>query len=372
MWEAERSTGRAGSAVVAGDMVIHTSGEGSQAALVARSLDEGRELWRVFPGSSVRAGLVAEGDRVYAVTEEGTVLALRAEDGREEWRLDLEGTVQVTPAVSGGFVVVVLVRPSEFTSSVVGIDTEAGQEEWRFTSPPSASGATPPSIAEGVVYVGAADARVHALDLDTGAGRWSTRTESAFVLPPPVFTAQQVPAVAGDPIVADIAHLQRLDASTGEERWSFRILQALSRSGVAVVGGYALAGDDSGGLSAVDVGSGLLVGRVDLGRGPATSPAADGTRVYVGLVGLKGRAEPSAAGSPPGAGGSTSRRVGFIVALEGDPSGTLQSIQSESTLFPVRAVLNFLGAALAVGLVSVGLFRFVRGRGRQTQTEGAP
>jgi outer membrane protein assembly factor BamB len=367
VWEAERSTGRSGSPGVSGGLVIHASGRESESSVVARSLDDGRERWRVFPGSSVRAGLVAEGERVYAATVEGEVLALDVVDGEEAWRLDLDGSVEAAPAVSEGVLVVALEQRSAGTSAVVAVDTETGEEEWRFTSLPSGAGATPPSVADGVAYVGAADARVHALDLDTGAERWSTRTQSTFVLPPPVFTASQVPAVAADPIVADIAHLERFDARTGRERWSFRFLDGLYRSGVAAVGGYALVGDFSGGLSAVDLDSGLLVWEIDLGRGPATSPAADGVRVYAGLVGLKDTAEPSPGSDA--ADEAAARRIGSIVALEHDSSEGLQSVQSESTLFPLRAVLGFLGAALAVILVSMSLFRFALEPKRRAQTE---
>jgi outer membrane protein assembly factor BamB len=369
LWETERSAGRAGSPVVSGDLVIHASGTESHSAVIARSLEDGRERWRVFPGSPVRAGLVAEGERVYAATGEGVVLSLATENGEEDWRLDLDGAVEAAPAVSEGVLVVALEQRSTATSAVVAIDAETGKERWRFTALPAGAGATPPSVAGGVVYAGAADAQVHALDLESGTERWSSRTESAFMVPPPVFTGQQVPAVAGDPIVADVAHLERLDAATGGERWTFRILPGLFRSGVAATGGYGLVGDFSGALSAIDLESGLLVWRLDLGRGPATSPAADGARVYVGLVGLKSRAERTAPAAPAETEELPARRIGFIVALQRDPSGSLQSVQSESTLFPLWALLNFLAAAVAVVLVSVSLFRFVLGPRRRGEGE---
>ena len=374
LWEAQRSPGRTGSPVVIGDLVIHPSGTGSHAAVIARGLEDGTERWRAFPGSAVRAGLVAQGGTVYAGTAEGLVVALGVRDGEEVWRLDLDGAIEAAPALSDGTLVVVVEQRSTRTSAVVSIDAGTGEEAWRFTSLPSGAGATPPSTAQGVVYVGAADASVHALDLETGSERWSTGTESEFVLPPPVFTAHQVPAVAGDPIVADIAHLQRFDAATGRESWSFRFPNGLYRSGVAVAGGYGLVGDFSGGLAAVDLQSGRMVWHADLGRGPATSPAADGARVYAGLVGLKRPAEPRPAGSPAGAEDPAvpeiaTRRIGSLIALEHDPSGSLQSVPSESTLFPLPAVLNFLAAALAVALVSVGLFGFALGRMRARRAE---
>jgi outer membrane protein assembly factor BamB len=181
------------------------------------------------------------------------------------------------------------------------------------------------------------DARVHALDLETGAERWATRARAAVLGTPLFFSAVQTPAVPEDAVVADLAHVSRFDAATGEELWTFRFPAFLATSSVAVMSGAVLIGDGEGFLSAIDLDEGVVVWQRDLGSLPASGAAADGRRIYAATLG----------------------RGGEVVALEHDPEGSLIRIESGTTLFPIRAVLNFLAAGAAVGLVSVGLFRYV-------------
>src|SRR5919108_3430986 len=90
-WEVDRSDGPAGPAAVLGELVVHASGPGPGAAVVARALGGGREVWQTPVGADVGGGLVV-GDRlVYAATAAGEVVALQAETGREEWRRHLGG-----------------------------------------------------------------------------------------------------------------------------------------------------------------------------------------------------------------------------------------------------------------------------------------
>jgi outer membrane protein assembly factor BamB len=102
-----------------------------------------------------------------------------------------------------------------------------------------------------------------------------------------------------------------------------------------VLGGAAVIGDTSGTLSAIDLASGRRVWRRDLGSGPLGPVAASGDLLYATTL---------------GAGGS-------VTALEHDPSGTLIDEPSPTTVFPLRAVLNFALAALGLGLVAFGLSR---------------
>jgi hypothetical protein len=74
--------------------------------------------------------------------------------------------------------------------------------------------------------------------------------------------------------------------------------------------------------------------------------AADGDRLYAATLGPAGR----------------------VVALEHDPNGSLIRVESATTLFPLQAVLNFAAAGAAVGLATLGLFRYVlRPRGERTR-----
>lgn len=337
VWDAVRPGGPAGPAAIVGDLVIHASGSSVNAGIVGRSMESGTLRWRAGVGSSVRGGVAADDDTVYAGTDEGLLVALRADTGEEAWRLELPGAVAAAPAVSADLVVAVSQDRATASTTVMAVDADSGEESWRFTTPPATLGATPAAVGESAAFVGMGDARVHAFDLDSGAERWATRARASALGTVVFFTPEQTPALPGDPVVADLAHLARFDARTGEEEWVFRFPSLLATSSPAVVEGSAIVGDGEGTLSAVDLDEGVVVWRRDLGPRPVSAVAADGTRVYVSTLG-------------PG---------GEVVALEHDPDGSLVRIESGTTLFPLRAGLNFLVAGAAVGLVSVGLFRFV-------------
>lgn len=337
LWNSVRSPGPAGPAAIAGDLVIHGSGYGENAGVVARTLDSGIPRWRVGTGSPVGGGVTFDGDRVYAGTRDGVVLALGATTGEEAWRVDVPGAVTSAPAVAGDLVIAVAQDREAGTVAAVAVDAATGEERWRFTTPPASPAATAAAVGEETVFVGMGDGQVHALDLETGAERWATRARAVVLGVPLYFTAVQTPAVPGDAVVADLAHVSRFDASTGEERWTFRFPAFVATSSVAVAAGAVLIGDREGFVSAIDLDEGVVVWQRDLGPLPASGVAADGRRVYAATLG----------------------REGEVVALEHDPEGSLIRIESGTTLFPIRAILNFLAAGAAVGVVSVALFRYV-------------
>src|ERR671919_445844 len=299
-WEASRAEGPAGPPAVAGDLVVHTSGSGSATAVVARTLTDGREVWRAFVDSEVGSGLVAADGLVYAATAAGELFALDAATG--------------------------------------------GDPEWRFATPGPAVPASAPASADGRAVVATSDGMVRALNLDGGGEAWTADVRAAV-------SARQVPAASAPFVVADRLHLYALEPEGGEERWTFLLADlaelpggrrnTLSPASPAVLGGAAVIGDTSGTLSAIDLASGRRVWRRDLGSGPLGPVAASGDLLYATTL---------------GSGGS-------VTALEHDPSGTLIDEPSPTTVFPLRAVLNFALAALGLGLVAFGLSRLALRRG---------
>jgi outer membrane protein assembly factor BamB len=352
VWDAIRSAGPAGTAAVAGGLVIHASGREADAGIVGRDLADGVPRWRVSTGSTVTAGITVAGSRVYVGTSGGTVLAVEARTGKVAWRSEVSGSVAAAPAVAEGLVVAVAQEETVGATTVEALDADSGKERWRFSPPPATPGGTGAAVGDGVVFVGLGDAQVHALDLDTGVERWAARTPATVLGTAVFFTAVQTPAISGDPVIADLAHLARFGAPTGDELWTFRFPDLVATSGPAVAGDWALVGDGGGTVSAVDLDEGVLVWRLDLTPDRATTSelsvatlAADGNRLYAATLGPAGR----------------------VVALEHDPNGSLIRVESATTLFPVAAVLNFAVAGAAVGLVTLGLFRYVlRPRGERT------
>jgi outer membrane protein assembly factor BamB len=89
---------------------------------------DGATLWQRPLGEVV--GVLAEGERVYAVTGEGQLTALRASDGGVEWTRRLEAEVTAGPWLARGLLWVA-VGPS----SLLAADSQDGSEVWRLALP---------------------------------------------------------------------------------------------------------------------------------------------------------------------------------------------------------------------------------------------
>jgi len=353
-WEMDRTEGPAGPPAVAGDLVVHASGSGSSTSVVARALEDGIEAWRAFVDADVPGGLVVADGLVYAATTSGEVVALEAETGEERWRSDVGGRLQATPAVADGLVLVAGEDRQTGVVTVFALDAASGrQPQWRFATPGPALPASAPVSDGDRAFVATSEGVLRALDLDGGGQVWTADMRAAV-------SERQVPAAASQLVVADRLHVYGLEPVDGEERWTFlladlRVLpggrrNTLSSSSPAVIGGMALIGDTSGVFSAIDLDTGRRVWKRDLSPGPLGAVA-----VGVDLV----------IATTLGQGGS-------VIGLEHDPEGVLLDEPSPTVVFPLRAILNFVIAALAVGAAALGLSRLaLRGTGHPAGEGGS-
>jgi outer membrane protein assembly factor BamB len=348
-WDAERDEGPAGAPAIADDLVLYSSGREDAAALVARRLDGGREEWSTPTGAAVAGDVVIKGNQAFAATRDGEVLALDVADGEVRWRFQAAGGIATTPAVADDLVLVTPRNSTTGSSALQAIDVESGEESWRLAPEGAAAPqSSSPAGGSGVAVAGLGDGRIHAVGLASGVERWSLRTRLGF-------GSGQVPALPEDEVGPDVSglyfsqalRLSRLDPATGEERWSYQLPNAMVDASPSLTGPYALIGDATGLAAAIDVASGLLVWKGRLGPGPITSFAVTAGRLFVS------------------AGGED----GVVVALEHDPEGTLLREESPTVLDPVRAALNYLGAALALALLLLLLFRGPRLR--RSRSEGS-
>jgi outer membrane protein assembly factor BamB len=354
-WSASRSEGPAGPAAIAGDLVVHVSGAGVRAALVARRLDDGRERWRAFLGGGARGGLTVADDTVYVGTDHGVLLGFDTASGEERFRFESSGGIPGTPAVADGLVVASWEEGGAGGSTVRAVRIGSGvadrAPEWQVAMDPAPLAAATVAVDGEVVVVAGGDGSLRAVGLESGAERWTARLRD-------VATGDQIPAAGPALIVADRLHVARVDHGSGEERWNHRLadlhavgpdeFNTLSRSAPAVVGNAVLIGDASGQLSAVDVATGRRVWRADIGDRPVAPVAADGDRLYAATLGPDGE----------------------LVALAHDPEGRLLDEVSPTVLFPVRALLNFVVAFVATALVILALFRLGLRRRRPPRPSG--
>jgi outer membrane protein assembly factor BamB len=145
-------------------------------------------------------------------------------------------------------------------------------------------------FADGVVYAGGEDGRLHALDARTGKERWSFRAGG------PIRTRA---TVAGGEVYfqADDGFLYKLAAASGEERWRVQVVaKPIERlpfdnpksrydrfgSDVTVAGGRLYLGTHDGRVLALDPARGTRVWEFASGDSVLAAPAVEPGRVYFG------------------------------------------------------------------------------------------
>jgi len=339
LWSWRRSPGPAGTPAVGEDLLYHASGQGPAAALVARRVGDGREVWRAPMGSPLPDGPTVEGHAVYVATEDGFLIALDARTGEERWRFEAAAPMEGPPTVAGTLVLTSAQNGQTGAVTVHAVGAGDGEERWRFAAPRAVPATAVAATAE-AAFVGLSDGRIVSLGLQDGNMRWEAGSLDAF---PP----GGVPVAGPELLIADRLHLYLLDPAGGDQRWVFRLadLRLIGdgrantlTSSPAAAGQAALIADAAGMASAVDLRSGLRIWRSDLGKAPIPAVVPGPDAVYITSTGPDGS----------------------VVALEHDPSGALLSEVSPTVLFPMRALLAYVAAALLVGAVVLGLFRVLK------------
>jgi outer membrane protein assembly factor BamB len=163
---------------------------------------------------------------------------------------------------------------------VLAFDLATGAELWRARA--SGFEANRPAVDGGDLFV--AGRSLVALDPDTGAERWSVRTDREYT---------GAIAVTATHVVGATGRLAGLEPGDDRPEWSFTVVcvdrrtravaERMAFSGVTVADGvaYTVGHDDRGGtLYAVDVATGRLVWRSDVGPSSAL-PAVAGGMMYV-------------------------------------------------------------------------------------------
>jgi len=230
----------------------------------------GFDAGRVFGSPAVVHGIV------YVASRFGTVYALNAVDGTELWSVEVgtDGHPELhlygSPAVGDETVYVAEAIPGRDVGSVYALDAATGDELWQFVDVGEVS--SPPTVADGTVYVGSDDWNVYALDAEDGSEHWRFETGG---------WVQTAPAVVGDTVYVGGWDVYALDATDGTERWRARP-GAPDYTAPAVVDDGVYVGCDDGNVYALDAADGSERWRFETIDEVSTSPAvADGT-VYVG------------------------------------------------------------------------------------------
>lgn len=149
------------SPAIAGDLVLAGARDGF---LYAIDLATGRQRWVVdHKVSWVNCSAAISDGMVFTGTSDGAFLqALDLATGAERWRADTLGIIWSSPIVSGDKVYAVTTR-----GPIIAFDKASGRELWRVRY--GAGSFSSPAIAGNRMYLGADDGAVYALDLTAPA-----------------------------------------------------------------------------------------------------------------------------------------------------------------------------------------------------------
>jgi len=185
-----------------------------------------RKLWTVKVGKGtefLRIGLSPSGDgnRVYAASYDGNVVALNPENGRRVWRVETDTVLSAGPGVGEGLVVV-----AGYDGDLIALRAEDASEAWRINIVGEALAR--PVVQEGVVIVYSIDGRLRVYSAFDGTERWS------FDQTLPALTQRGAahPILVGRSVIAgfDNGRLISLDLNDGTPEWEAILAPPSGRS----------------------------------------------------------------------------------------------------------------------------------------------
>jgi outer membrane protein assembly factor BamB len=210
----------------------------TEVGLVAVDRATGAHRWSAAAPDRVNTP-VGWRDRIVATTWDGTVLAVAAGDGTEAWRTGLPGPSLGPPATGRG--VVVATWDTGEAAGMTAFDAATGEARWEEELFPAA--VSSPAVVGDLAVAVAGDRTAVAVDLRSGARRWTAPTAGGAGSPevPPL------PVDGAGVLVADRLTGLSLHGADGSVRWRGPSVGAAVRGGPAgpdVAGRFALPVDD--------------------------------------------------------------------------------------------------------------------------------
>ncbi|HET9672280.1 MAG TPA: PQQ-binding-like beta-propeller repeat protein, partial [Actinomycetota bacterium] len=246
--------------------------------------DEPAQLEAVVIG-----GIAVDDEAAYVADVDGGVTALELTSGEQRWTVDVGTTVAGAVTVDGGRLYVSTIGSRTEPSAVVSLDARTGEELWRTGEDDEVAGLVSTPVLAGDALVVLEATGVLSLDPSDGAVRWRTDVVNPVRNPPFPFQGTATPTVAadGDVVVAVDAsgRVFALEAASGTVRWDHALNDPSLLSLPLLAGEQVLVPTDQGTLSAIDAGSGRLVGRLDAGA-PLLRGLADAGDLLVGVTGF--------------------------------------------------------------------------------------
>ena len=185
------------------------------------------ENTNVFDNGLNGVGLATDGDKVYAVTGYGSVLALDAKSGDELWHINTNSLIRISPNICSDKLII-----QTLDNKLIVLNTVDGSEMFRYNTSAEdtvlAGGATPACSTENnIIIAGFSNGQIEAFNADIGYPLWNA----------PLLNVQRgnsttnINAIKASPVIDnDVVYaignndmMLALDYRTGETIWAQEI-----------------------------------------------------------------------------------------------------------------------------------------------------
>lgn len=163
--------GTAGAVAIDNDGNIYA---GTQSYIYAFS-PNGEELWKTSAKVTERGSFAIDGTTLYAAQKSGAgLVAINTEDGSIKWTVSASGDAYAPVVGKNGNVYFV----DKDGNSLYAVNSQ-GVLEWKFNAGAKLTYCFPALDEKGIIYFGAADGVIHAVDTSTGEEVWNMTTDAS-------------------------------------------------------------------------------------------------------------------------------------------------------------------------------------------------
>jgi len=208
--------------------------------------------------------LIARGD---SLVTPGTIAFVSGQGVLPVWEFACEDEVRSSPTVAEGIVYV-----GAYDNNLYALDAKTGRFVWKYAT--DGGIASSPCVSRDMVFVGSEDQVFYAINAITGSIAWTCPTGERIRSSPRVEYNQVF-------FGSDDGHLYAVSAQSGRVTWKFQALKSI-RSSPAISDDVVYLGSDDGHVYALDIQNGNLKWKYRTNRRVTSSPAIDEELVFVG------------------------------------------------------------------------------------------
>ncbi len=258
-----------GSPAVSGS-VVYVACANSRESLIAFDVSEGKIRWKRDYGDIEVSPLLLN-DKLYFGTTAGVFHCVERHEGDREWSFRLPDNRKRKGIRSSAAAFENLIIFGAEDGSIYALDATTGREQWSYDT--GAPVFAPTAINHGVVFVGNVAGEFLALDAQTGTKRWQVSTGAAIYAAASFSDNVVVIGTTGGKLLA-------LNAADGSMKWSVEFNSVINSSAV-ISGDIAYVGTLKKELCALRMQDGSNVWKQTLNGRIKTSPAVARGRLFV-------------------------------------------------------------------------------------------